>query len=116
MATRSKKPVREVMIEHSARVLINDDLISKGFDGNHRFRSVSDALATAQTVLAEHGIEVDEVLSAHRFRGQSGHTLITLAFTNREDLFSPRSIENAGLAFAWHVFQTGRVEAVAYVS
>jgi len=112
----SKRPKPQSMLSHEGRLAINEVLRKSGFDGNKRFRSITEALSMAQGVLDGFEIEVDEVLSADKFRRVSGHVLIDLAYANRKDPFSPTSIENAGLAFSWHKFETGRFEAVAYVS
>lgn len=112
----SKRPKPQSMLSHQSRLAINEVLIKTGFDGNKRFRSITEALSMAQGVLDGFGIEVDEVLSADKFRRGSGNAQIYLAYANREDPFSPTSIENAVLAFSWHKFETGRFEAVAYVS
>lgn len=116
MKRNSKRPSREAMVEHDTRLAINEALRTSGFDGNKRFRSITEALSVAQGVLDGFGIEVDEVLSSDKFRRSSGHLLISLAYSNRKDPFSPTSIENAGLAFSWHKFDTGRFESIAYVS
>lgn len=105
-----------VMLDHNERLAINEALRTSGFDGNRRFSSVTEALSRAQGILDGFGIEVDQVLSAHEFGRARGHVLIYLAFSNKKDPFSPTSIENAGLAFSWHKFETGKFESVAYVS
>jgi len=105
-----------VMLEHKERLAINEALVSTGFDGNHRFSSITNALSKAQGVLDGFGIEVDQVLSAWEFGGDNGRSLIHLAFSNKKDPFSPTSIENSALAFYWHRFETGKYEVVAYVS
>ena len=104
------------MLDHKERLAINEALASTGFDGNHRFSSITNALSKAQGVLDGFGIEVDQVLSAWEFGGDNGRSLIHLAFSNKKDPFSPTSIENSALAFYWHRFETGKYEVVAYVS
>lgn len=87
-----------------------------GLDGNGRFRKVGEALTVAFDVLSKLGIEQDEILSAHKFSGESGSTTIELAFSNPDDAFSPENISNSVLAFSWTELVKGRFEVVAYLS
>lgn len=87
-----------------------------GFDGNGRFRRVGEALNVAFSTLAKVGIEADEVLSAHFFKGESGTKAIDLAYSNKEDPFSPEPISNSVLHFSWSTLDNGTLEVVAYLS
>ena len=113
---KNAKKTYGVMLDHKERLAINEALASTGFDGNHRFSSITNALSKAKAVLDGFGIEEDQVLSAFEFSGPTGRSLIHLAFSNKKDPFSPTSIENSALAFYWHRFETGKYEVVAYVS
>jgi hypothetical protein len=102
-------------LERRYRECINEDLRAAGLDGNWRFRSPGYALNEIAGVLANYGIEWDEVLSAWRFRGDSGHTLIHLACSNPDDPFSPTPVENTALSFQWYKHGPDRYEALAYL-
>jgi len=106
----------EAKLDKQDRAMINESLIRAGLDGNGRFRSVGMALSAASGVLDDYGLEPDEVLSAWKFSGPSGHTQIHVAQSNRSDPFSPTPIGNSVLAFSWHQHGEGRWEALAYMS
>ena len=97
-----------------------DAFKASGLDGNGRFRSVGHGLNVAFSVLAQFGIEPDQVLSADLFRETSGSRPLRLAWTNPDDSFSPSPVEDMALAFSWHTErQWGAdkpVEIVAYLS
>lgn len=103
-------------LDKQDRAMINESLVRAGLDGNGRFRSVGMALSAASDVLDDYGLEPDEVLSAWKFSGPSGHTQIRVAESNRNDPFSPVPVENSVLAFSWHQLAEGRWEAIAYMS
>lgn len=106
----------EAKLDKQDRAMINESLVRAGLDGNGRFRSVGMALSAASDVLDDYGLEPDEVLSAWKFSGPSGHTQIRVAESNRNDPFSPVPVENSVLAFSWHQLAEGRWEALAYMS
>lgn len=115
-AFRGVKRNPEAKLDKQDRAMINESLVRAGLDGNGRFRSVGMALSAASDVLDDYGLEPDEVLSAWKFSGPSGHTQIRVAESNRNDPFSPVPIENSVLAFSWHQLAEGRWEAIAYMS
>ncbi len=102
-------------LDRSVRQQANKDLIRKGLNGNGRFTKIGLALGVAFRVLTEYGIDPDEVLSAGRHRAEAGTWPIRLAFSNPEDSFSPVSIKNSVLHFAWTKLGD-RYEVVAYLS
>lgn len=102
-------------LDRSVRQQANRDLIRKGLDGNGRFTKIGQALGVAFRVLGAYGIDPDEVLSADRHRAEAGTWPIRLAFSNPEDSFSPVSIKNSVLHFAWTKLGD-RYEVVAYLS
>ena len=59
-----------------------------GLDDNGRFRKVGEALNYAFRALEKVGIEPDEILSAHKFSGESGSRTIELAFSNLPGLLT----------------------------
>lgn len=95
---------------------INAEMRRIGFDGNYPWRSVGESLNALFGVLEEYGVEPDQVLSAGLFNRPQGTTIIDLAFTNREDLFSPISITNTGVFFQWYQQTSHSWEVVAYLS
>lgn len=102
---------------NSLRSKVNRDLERVGMDGNIRFRTVGKAINTIHGVLGEYGIDISEVLSAHRFSRDSGTTSIDLEYRNEDDPYSPVPIRNSVLFFQWHKFvETDTVEVVAYLS
>jgi hypothetical protein len=95
---------------------INSDLDRGGLGGNPPFRSVGAALAKIGTVLHHHGYEWGEVINSHLFMRPKGRTAFDIDQSNPDDIFSPKPVRDVALAFTWHTFDTGRVEAIAYVS
>ena len=102
-------------LDYGPKTKINMDLIAAGFDGNGRFKNMTQALSSMKGVLADHGIEEAEVFSSDRFRYPSGQTSFRIAFTNKEDLFSPVDITNSSVSWQWHKKDDGRYEVVAYL-
>lgn len=111
---RSATAIEGTMPEH-VRDAINDEL-AQYVGGKPLFRSVGAAIAKCAEILSRHGYEWGEVINAHTFMRDSGHTAIDLAQSKQDDPFSPAQVDDASLSFQWHKFETGRVEAVAYVS
>jgi hypothetical protein len=109
----SKAPGR---LAPALRGVINHDLDHAGFGGQKRFRSMSQALSQAFSVLSKHGIEPDEVADGFLFRQPKGSKLIDLAFSNEADPFSPLSIDNTGLFVQWEDLAKDQFEVIAYVS
>ncbi len=103
-------------INSALRSKVNRELVQAGLDGNGRFEKPGLALAAAASVLTDNGIEFDEVVHASRLMGDDGHTTVDMAFTNREDVFSPISIRNSMLAISWYKHAEYKYEAVAYIS
>lgn len=103
-------------LDSGTRREANELLRRAGFDGNSRFRSIGQALNKAFSALAQVGIEQDETLSAHLFRDPSGSRALDIAFTNKEDPFSPEPITNSVLHFAWTELRDEVYEVVAYLS
>jgi hypothetical protein len=98
-----------------ARDAINAEL-TEYVGGKPLFRSVGAAIAKCADILARHGYEWGEVINSHTFLRDSGRTAIDLAQSNADDPFAPAPVEDVALSFQWHKFDTGRVEAIAYVS
>lgn len=98
-----------------ARDAINAEL-TEYVGGKPLFRSIGAAIAKCADILARHGYEWGEVINSHTFLRDSGRTAIDIAQSNADDPFAPAQVEDVALSFQWHKFDTGRVEAVAYVS
>lgn len=99
------------------RVLINQALVRAKLDGNGRFRKPEHAYNAALGVLSHFGIELDEVVSSHLFKQRpSGVLKIDIAYTNKEDSFSPVPISNSVLYIQYTELREDLFEAVAYLS
>jgi hypothetical protein len=103
---------QELRLDPSTRQKANKALRRKGFDGNDRFKNHGEAINVAFSVLADFGIESDEVIQASRLRTRG----IYLAFSNPDDPFSPVPISNSVLHFSWTEMDNGRYEVIAYLS
>ena len=103
-------------IDSSVKQAANSKLRHAGLDGNGRFLKVGHALSAAFEVLTKFGIEPDESLNADRHRHPNGVWSISLAFSNPQDSFSPVSVNNSVLHFAWSTLDNDRIEVVAYLS
>lgn len=96
---------------------MNTVLIQAGMDGNGRFKSPNEALTEAGKILNSAGLEWDEVINSYPLRhAPKGNMNVTLAITNKDDPFSPVSIQNSMLAFQWYQLDGGMYEVVAYLS
>ena len=117
VAERHLKQAREAprRMDNALKTKINHELRSAGFDGNGRFRSIGHAINVATGIIEKNGVELAEVMSAHRFNKPEGHEAVELAFKT-DDPFSPVEIDNTRLALSWTELQEGRLEAIAYLS
>lgn len=95
---------------------ITEDFIKVGLDGNTRFMKPQHGFSKAVEVLAEHGIELDEVVNAWLFNRDSGKLQVDVAFTNKDDPFSPISIRNSMLVLTYHKLAEDKFEVIAYMS
>jgi hypothetical protein len=73
-------------------------------------------LAAIGHVLGRHGVEWDEVLNVHLFRGDTGNVLLHIAMSNEADAFSPTPISNSVVRMGWYKHPSGNYEITAYVS
>lgn len=111
-----RKTARGARLESKLKRQVNSALDKAGFGGRRKFRKIGEALGVVSDVLSQHGIEPDEVLSAHKFPEAGGSTSVRLAFSNTKDPFSPEEITNSMLALQWTVLRDGVVEVIAYLS
>ncbi len=99
---------------------INQALIKAGLDGNGRFESIGSMLGILSGTLDLFGVQIEEVLSADRFRESTKHQTFHLEFSNPQDSFSPIPISNSLLVLQYHIDELSRgvkpVDAVAYCS
>lgn len=94
-----------------------------GLDGNKPWPKAEHGYAHALDVLSDYGIELDGVVNSMDFKPLSGRVRANLAFTNKEDSFSPTSIQNTMLivTFAPRGHEGAdrtqtRFEVIAYLS
>lgn len=99
----------------SLKRAINKDLMRAGLDGRARFRKPEQGYTKALEVLADFGIELDEVVSSHLFKGPKGVVTVDVAFSNPEDSFSPDSISNSMLRLDFTDVGNG-YEMIGYMS
>ena len=116
VASRYQKQSGSKRLDQGVRREINGLLIRAGLDGNGRFRSAQQGYSRAVDVLQDEGIELDEVVSSHRFNQPSGIIRADIAFTNFADRFSPISIDNSVLDLQYTELRDGVYEVVAYLS
>ncbi len=103
-------------LDTAKRQQINHDLNHSGMDGNVSFHSVGQGLAAVGAVLSKHGLEWDETLNANTFLRDQGRRPLAIAFSNPQDSFSPTSIANSVVSFAWYKRESGNYEITAYLS
>lgn len=106
----------QAKLDTSLRREINRDLTRAGLDGNGRWQKPGLALGDAFKVLAEHGLEPDEIANSHALGRPEGTLSVRVAFSNSLDPFSPESIHNSVLHFSWTELRKYHVEVVAYMS
>jgi hypothetical protein len=105
---------KDARLDRRVMSRVNASLIRAGLDGNTRFRTPSEALARANKVLSDYGLEWDEVINSFQLKQPKGRMNIYLALSNQDDPFSPTSVGNTALAFFWDTLEKG-IEAVAYL-
>jgi len=108
--------VRGKLLDRKLKNLIAHAFKFEGLDGNKFFRKAQDGYSKALGVLQDYGIEMDEVVSSHLFNPPEGRISINLAWTNKEDMFSPESIPNSMLVVTFHQMESGKFEVIAYLS
>lgn len=100
---------------------INATLRKLGMDGNGRFSRMGGVLNDIGTVLAENGLEWDDVLDGHRFNQPRGRANLSIALTNEADSFSPENVVNSMVNIQWIVLGKDEndedlIEVLAYLS
>lgn len=115
--SRLLKRIAAVKLPTTLKNKIAQDFRKAGLDGNGRFAKPQHGTARAVDILSEHGIEIDDVLSADRFRDkESGRFNLHLAFTNKEDAFSPETISNSMLSVSYYQVAPNKYEVLVYLS
>jgi hypothetical protein len=94
---------------------IAKDMKKVGLDGNGRFRKPEEGYSKAVDVLSKYGIELDGIPDSHRFKGDKGSVSVDLAWSNKEDPFSPVSM-NSMLAVSFYKLENDKYEVLAYVT
>lgn len=102
-------------LDRQMRSEINRKLERVGLDGNGRFEKAEHGLARAFKVLAEYGIEPDEVVNSFVFTRPEGRVNVDIAFTG-EDVFRPEPITNSMLTLSFYERAPYNFEVLAYLS
>jgi hypothetical protein len=113
-AKQAQKP-KPKKLTPSIRNKIAKDLKKVGLDGNGRFRKPEEGYSKAVDVLGKYGIELDGIPDSHRFKGDKGSVTVDLAWSNKEDPFSPVSM-NSMLAVSFYKLEDNRFEVLAYIT
>lgn len=108
-----ESPASASRLDAKTKSKINKELAIGVTSGYPYARSFGTGLSAAYDVLAKYGIEPARAVSPPL--GNSGRVNVDLAFTNKEDSFSPTDIENAMLVVTFEQMDKG-VEIIAYVS
>lgn len=107
---------KNAKIKSADKAKLNRALEKAGFDGNGRFKSISEAHGKLTEVLREFGMEFDDVLDAWQYKQDSGKETIHYAFQT-DDPFWPVSIDNSLLDFSWHLYEEiDKYEILCYAS
>ena len=105
-----------MMLDQGQRQVVNGLLLNAGFDGNGRFDSIGQAINRLTGILEGRGIELDDVPSADIFSYTTPPHLFDVAFTNRDDPFSPTPITNSRLSVSWYQHESGTWEILAHLT
>ena len=92
----------------------NSEFANSKLGGHPYFDTFGQGLNLALNILAKYGIEPAEMVSPPL--GNKGRVRVPLAFTNKEDAFSPRPIDNSDLILTWDKVRHNGVEIIAYLS
>jgi hypothetical protein len=105
-------------LDHKLKTKITYTLSKRGLDGNGRFRSPVHGYQTALEVLADYGIELDDVVSRSRMdlAISQGRITLDIAFTNKEDPFSPIDIRDSMLVLTFYERSDDNWEVLGYLS
>lgn len=106
-------PAASASMNAALRRKINAKLAAGITSGYPYAQSFGAGLTAAYNVLAEFGIEPARAVSPPL--GNKGRVNIDIAFTNKEDSFSPVEISNSLLVVTFENMHKG-VEIIAYVS
>lgn len=94
---------------------IAKDFKKAGLDGNGRFRKPEEGYSKAVDIISKYGLELDGIPDSHRFRGDKGSVTVDLAWSNKEDPFSPTSI-NSMLAVSFYKLEDDKFEVLTYIT
>lgn len=94
---------------------LNEKIRKAGMDGNGRFDKIDHAISKLHEILDDNKIEIDDVMSSHRFMSDTGTNTFHLA-RKTADSFSPLAIKNSRLSFSWHKLDEYKYEIVAYLT
>lgn len=103
-------------VDNSTKNKIAKEFTKVGVDGNGRFESIGKGLQAVFGVLSSFNIEPDMVLSADLFREDSGTRNLDIAYTNKEDSFSPIPITHTKVVFSWYKRSPYNYEIQVYLS
>lgn len=112
----SRKGPPEGKLDKATKDKANKQLAANGLDGNTYLEKSTSGYVKALNILSHFGIELGEIVDSFVFNKPSGRARVELAFTNKEDSFSPTAIWNTELIVTWHQMQSGKFESIAYLS
>jgi len=98
--TEDHKPDK---IKPKERKKINEEFKKAGLDGNGRFKKIDQGISKINEILADNGLELDEVTSSDKFREDKGRIELHIARKKHKDPYSPVEIKNSLIAFSWHL-------------
>jgi len=98
------------------KTLISRALAAEGFDGRARFEKPSQGYAKAVQTVAKFDVELGEVVNSWAFRQDDNHITIRMAFSNKEDPYSPVEIKNSRLSLSWSLLSKDKYEMIAYMA
>jgi len=111
------KRIAAVKLPSNLKNKISKEFTKAGLDGNGRFAKPQHGTMKAFDILGANGIEMDDVMTADRFRDkESGRFNVHLAMINKEDSFSPESISNSMLSVSYYQVAPNKYEVLVYLT
>jgi len=116
-ATRSKQAQKPKVpkLTPAIRNKVAREFKKAGLDGNGRFVKPERGYVAALDILSKYGIELGGVVDSHRFKGDKGSVSVDLAWSNKEDPFSPTPMTSM-LALSFYKLDDDKYEVLAYLS
>ena len=109
-------PTKGARLDPGTKTRINKAFKKLGLDGNGNFEKPVRGYSAAIDTLANFDIELEDFADSYRWdKHPSGQQNFRIAFTNKEDHFSPEPIINASLSMTWYQRASGNFEVLAYI-